>query len=358
MAPRTKTTQAPIKTYVEDSPVVTIGLDIGYGAVKAILPDGQTTLFPSIYGQAREIKFKADDIAAKYPGDQISDEAGDWFVGNLALKQLTAGEHLYLRGRSGDEKSVGNEFRLRMAKVAIGKLLARVGGDVVHIRLATGLPVSHMPVAAGLKEMLLGQHVIKTDQADFIANISEVKVMPQPYGTIYRQMLTERGDYNPGHTAARTGVVDVGTYSVDITLDDQGDYIESESDTVESGIYVAQEAIADIYEKTYRNKPKVGDVETILRTRQLKIRGETIYFDQEVEAALEPVRRATIQKMQHLWGAGERIDVIYLSGGGAYFIEDEVRAVYPQAVVVDNAQFANVRGYLNYALLVEKNEGR
>lgn len=83
-----------------------------------------------------------------------------------------------------------------------------------------------------------------------------------------------------------------------------------------------------------------------------------VRFDQEVEEALEPVRRATIQKMQHLWGAGERIDVIYLSGGGAYFLERDVQAVYPQAIVVDNAQFANVRGYLNYALLVEKNGNR
>ena len=38
--------------------------------------------------------------------------------------------------------------------------------------------------AAELKKSLLGTHLIKTDAAEVIANVTEVMVMPQPYGTI------------------------------------------------------------------------------------------------------------------------------------------------------------------------------
>ena len=358
MAPRTKASNGAVRTHAEDM-MLTVGLDIGYGAVKAVTPNQALDPFPSVYGQAREIKFRPEEIATKYPGDQISDDVGDWFVGHLALSQLPQGEQLYLRGRSADEETIGNEFRVRMTKVAIGKLLpGHKGGETIHLRIATGLPVDHMGDAPALKASLIGQHLIKTDATEFVANIMDVMVMPQPYGTIYRKVLLDSGDYNPDHTAERTGVVDVGTYSVDLTLDDRGEYIDTDSGSAESGIWTAQNHIAAYYERTYRAKLNYRDMEEILRHRRLKIRGQVVWFDQEVEEALEPLRRATIQKMQHLWGGGERIDVIYLSGGGAYFVEDRIKDAYPQAVLVENAQYANARGYLNYALLAQRNEGR
>lgn len=75
-----------------------IGLDIGYGVVKAVTPDATIT-FPSVMGHAREIKFRQDDITSKYPGDHLVDDEGVWFIGDLALTQLPPGELLQLRGR-------------------------------------------------------------------------------------------------------------------------------------------------------------------------------------------------------------------------------------------------------------------
>ena len=54
---------------------LTIGLDIGYGVVKAVT-DTASIAFPSVMGHAREIKFQQETIQQKYPGDQISDEQG------------------------------------------------------------------------------------------------------------------------------------------------------------------------------------------------------------------------------------------------------------------------------------------
>ena len=137
--------------------VVTVGLDIGYGVVKAIT-DSAVITFPSVMGHAREIKFQQDDITARHPGDQIIDDDGEWFVGDLALSQLPPGEVLRLRGRTANESTMGNAFRLRLAKVAIGKLLSGMWNrEVVHLHIATGLPVDHMRDAADLKAALTGQ---------------------------------------------------------------------------------------------------------------------------------------------------------------------------------------------------------
>jgi hypothetical protein len=349
----------PSKPAPQLTDTLTLGLDIGYGVVKAVLPDGTEIIFPSVYGLAREIKFRADEIATKYTGDQISDDEGDWWVGDLALNQLPSAELLRLRGRTADHEHTGHAFRLRLAKAALGKALAgQRHGDAFHVRIATGLPVDHMWDAASLKQAFIGQHQIRTDSADFVANITDVMVMPQPYGTIYDRMLTPEGGVNPAYKSGATGIVDIGTYTVDITLDREGVYIDSASGSAESGVYTAQERIATLLERERREKPSLRLIETVLRTGQAPYRGQTINYEMKVEEALEPLRRTTLNLMNEKWHNASEIDAIYLSGGGAPLVEDEIRAAYPHAVTVENSQLANARGYLNYAMATERRTGR
>lgn len=329
--------------------VMTVGLDVGYGVTKALMND-QVVMFPSVAGYAHEIAYHSEELTAKYPGEQLSDDDGDWFIGDLALSQLRAGEQLRLRGRTANENLLGNVFRLRMAKAALGKLLTGHGnGDALHIRIATGLPVTHMRDAADLKLALIGQHHVKTDAADFVANIADVMVMPQPYGTIYSRMLDASGALNPKHTATRTGVVDVGTYTVDVALDDDGEYVDTRSGSVEGGVYLVQERIAKAIERDFRHNAGMKEIENVLRTGCFKARGELIDYSAEVAAALEPLRSATLSLINDRWHTATDVDVIYVSGGGAALVIDDMRAAYQQAQLTEDAQIANARGYLNYA---------
>jgi plasmid segregation protein ParM len=333
---------------------LTLGLDIGYGAVKAVTAAG-TLVLPSVCGHARELKFQADEIAARHPGDQIQDDDGTWFVGDLALVQLPPGELLRLRGRTADEAVMGNAFRVRLAKVALGKLFTgKTSGEAVHIKLATGLPVDHMPDAAGLKAAFIGQHRVKTDTSDFIANISDVMVMPQPQGTIYSQILTATGEVNPTHDYMRTGVVDVGTYTVDLALDDDGEFIDAESGSVEGGVSAVHERIGSLLEREYRQKIPFKLIESVLRTGSFRARGEVVDYSVAVQEALEPLRSATLNLISDKWKAGTTVDVIYLSGGGAELVQEAVSAAYPQTVLLADPQLANARGYLSYALFAAR----
>jgi plasmid segregation protein ParM len=352
MAKQTKKQQQNLNSLTAG--VITVGLDIGYGVVKVVTNDGAFA-FPSVMGHAREIKFQQDTIQQKYPGDQISDDEGTWFVGDLALAQLPPGELLRLRGRTANEKTMGNTFRQRLAKVAIGKLVQGVWGrDVIHLRISTGLPVDYMRDAAELKEALLGQHLIKTDSCEVIANVTEVIVMPQPYGSAYSQMLTPTGEINVYHTYMRTGIVDVGTYTVDIALDDDGEFVDAESGSVEGGVYTAQERISAMLERDYREKMPYKIIEQVLRTGIFTASGKPIDYSDEVEEALSPLRSATINLMSEKWQRGTTVDVIYLSGGGAELVYEQIIEAYPQTKLVPEAQMANARGYLYYANFVSR----
>ncbi len=294
-------------------------------------------------------------MARRHPGDQMTDEDGDWFVGDLALAQLPPGELLRLRGRTANESTMGNAFRLRLAKVAIGKVMQGMWNrDIVHIRIATGLPTDHMRDAAQLKASLIGQHLIKTDTAELIANVSEVMVMSQPYGTIYANTLMESGEINRQHTYRRTGVCDVGTYTVDLALDDEGEFVDAESGSVESGVYTAQERISAALERDYREKMPFKIVEEVLRTGIFHANGQPVDYSEIVQEALTPLRSATLNLMSEKWQRGTTVDVVYLSGGGAELVVKDVREAYPQTQLVQDAQLANARGYLNYARFIAR----
>jgi hypothetical protein len=175
-------------------------------------------------------------------------------------------------------------------------------------------------------------------------------VMPQPYGCIYAHLLTSEGEINRYHTYTRTGVVDVGTYTVDLALDADGEYVDAESGSVEGGVYVAHERIADLLEQRYRQKMPYKMIEQVLRTGEFRARGELVDMHDDVEEALGPLRSATLNLMNDKWKSGTNVDVIYLAGGGAELVHEVVAEAYSQAQGVWDAQLANARGYLHYAL--------
>lgn len=332
---------------------ILVGVDIGYGKTKAVTPGQSPIIFDSVWGHARKIKFGADKIAKNHPGEQITDEDGDWFVGSLALSQISAGEQLKLRGRTADESTMGNVARVRLLKVALGKLFpGQQNGDVIHFTIATGLPVDHMPEAEELKAALIGLHVIHTDATNFVAHITEVIVMPQPYGTVYRNMLTQQGEINPCHTFVRTGVIDIGTFTTDLAVDDDGEYVDDQSGSVEAGMSIVQQQVSDAYERIAREKPRLGDLETIIHKKCILLNSKPEDFTADVEDGLIRVRDAILTLASAKWGTAARIDVIYVAGGGAgaKLIFDEIKRVYPQARLVEDYQYSNAQGYLQYAV--------
>ena len=147
---------------------------------------------------------------------------------------------------------------------------------------------------------------------------------------------------------------DVGTYTVDLALDDEGEFVDAESGSVESGVYTAQERIAAALERDYREKMPFKIVEEVLRSGVFHANGQPVDYHDIVEDALTPLRSATMNLLSEKWQRGTIVDVIYLSGGGAELVYADVADAYPQTQLVREAQLANAYGYLNYARFVER----
>ena len=117
---------------------------------------------------------------------------------------------------------------------------------------------------------------------------------------------------------------------------------------------VAEEKIAALLERDHRQKIPYSIIERVLRTGKFMANGREIDYSAEVEDALDPLRSATLNLISEKWKRGATVEVIYLSGGGAELVHEQVIEAYPQTVLVCDAQLANARGYLNYAHFVAR----
>lgn len=325
-----------------------IGLDIGYGNVKAVLED-QRIVFPSVAAHSHTLKFQEDAISAKHPGEWITDGNESWFIGSLAIRQAVLSEQIQLQGRDNNAES-NMRFRLRMMYAALAKLMPYGNGEIIQVIISTGLPVDHMADAESMKKAFIGRHRIDANNAGYWIDVIDCHIMPQPYGTIYAQMITDQGVMDETHAVSRVAVTDAGRFTVDCALDDDGDFIDAQSGSVEAGVHTAQERIAAAYEAKYGAKPSHTQVEDILRNGQVLIGDEPVSFVAEVEEALRPMRAATLSLMGRKWGKALDIQRIYVTGGGARFVFASIKEVYKQAILVENPQMSNAIGYRNYAL--------
>ncbi len=114
-----------------------------------------------------------------------------------------------------------------------------------------------------------------------------------------------------------------GPYTVDIALDDDGEFVDAESGSVEGGVYMAQERISSMLERDYREKIPYRIVEQVLSNGIFTASGTPVDYSSEVEDALSPLRSAT-QLISEKWQRGTTLDIIYLSGGGAELVYEQV----------------------------------
>lgn len=328
-----------------------IGLDIGYGATKALAWGFTPVIFPTLYGYERSLGYEESRIMEEHKGDRITTDSGEFFVGNLAARHLPVRDQISMRGRDDV-----NDIRRLMMLAAIGKLLPGVtrkglGSRPLVVRLAIGLPVSHLDTdGAALKEALTGEWEVFTDQSQFTVCVDYVSVMPQPSGTISAYSLLPDGEENPRYLFSKVAVVDNGKFSVDVATEEDGTFIRAESDTRETGMYTAFERIQARYEEEFKEVPPERKVEEILLGNgKFRAYGEPQDWSDFVEADLRPMRDATMKLCRDTIGRGVSYDAIFNVGGPAPLVKDQISREYRQAMMPPNSQTTNALGYLHYA---------
>jgi len=331
---------APSPFQARRTPTMILSIDIGYGYTKGIGPDGLHFSFPSVIGTAEDIRFATDLIRG---GEERPVKYGDWrfFYGEQAVLQSRVQSAIFDRSRVHDHT-------YKMLFVAGLVELSRLAPDAERINVTTGLPVDFFSDRPEVVKSFEGVYRITAERTMEFA-VESVVVAPQPFGSLFRELLNEQGKIVNGNLErGRVGIIDVGTYTTDFVVSDELRYVQRLSGSVRIGwskvIGLVQQALSDMY----MLELMPYEVDRAVQAREVRVRGEPVSLDSLVEPAIADIQTAIIARARDLWGAGASLDVILVSGGGGPHLYDAIRDVYPHARLLDNAFWANAEGLYRF----------
>jgi len=326
-----------------------LATDIGFGYTKA--SDGRLSqIFKSIVGEANPGQFAESVLPAQAatPRHFIID-GNDVFVGELAESQS--------RGRSFtlDPAQFIQSYARTLGLAAIAPYAEH--GD--PIRLVTGLPVSFFRKHKdALTTQLQNRHAITIvqpngEREEKTLYIEKVRVIPQPFGSLFNLMLNEAGKaVQQRFVTEKIGVIDIGFRTADFAVADKTKYSERGSLSTDSGMSIAFNAIAGaLHEKSGTQIELYRLYEAITRGT-IKIRGQRYDITGLVQQSFQQLAARIAVEVNRLWADDWDIDCIVLTGGGSATLEPFLKPLLQGDVLAmpvdQDARLNNVAGYLKY----------
>lgn len=261
-----------------------IGIDVGRASVKVAGDSDRNFAFPSVVGEARDLRLGDD-------GDyRVSIDGQSYFVGALA-------EESFARREMATESKVTPET----AVLFLTALALAGGGDV-----ATGLPVSHHSPdgKAALERLLWGAHRVTVNGATSVVKVERLTIVPEGAASFWGMVLNDEGRIvRPGLTGKRVRVLDLGSRTVNYVTLIGGKYLDRESGTLGYGC---------------------------------------LELDHVADAQL--TRRIIGDLAKHLADLRPSDDFL-LTGGGALRLGSYFRRDYPNSETVNDPVYANAIGY-------------
>ncbi len=243
-------------------------------------------------------------------------------------------------------------------RVLVHAALNKAGFAGMGIKLATGLPPGSFfdggsvnTTLVSAKRSSLLKPVTAVGLGRPLASIRDHQVLPEAICAVIDWTLDEQGR-QVNQMGGPVAVVDIGGRTSDIVVimpDEDGMKVDhARSGTHIIGVLRMQQTLREMIRqaKGYSSEDMLSlDMDSALRLGYIRVYGENISVNDEITAAVSEVGGAIVQAMQSRLGRGLNLDHVLLVGGGAPLLSPLLKH-YKNAVMIDNPQFANARGFL------------
>jgi len=329
-----------------------IGIDIGFGFTKAT--DGKTfQVFKSIYGEALDSQFKESLLKNTSEQDEhihIDVDGTSYFVGELAERQSSNRQFTLEQ-----TQFISSSTRI-FALAAISRFVTK---DRESFKLVVGLPIGHYrQYKDEVRKILRQSHTITiTDtqgiSREVLIGINDVKVIPQPIGTVMDRLLDDVGKPSDMRFASeKIGIIDVGFSTSDYTISDKARYSERGSLTTQNGISRAFEVISSKLKDSCGINIELYRLFEAIETGSIKIRGKGYDLRKITQVAFQQLAANIASDANRIWSDDWDIDAIMITGGGGAVLAPYLQPLL-EGVIIPIEQdldyrLHNVRGYNKY----------
>lgn len=258
------------------------------------------------------------------------------------------------------------EFRL-LSSFAIGELAkdfheAKKG--ILNVEIITGVPTDEFSKrnVSDIIKTLKTDHNITIDGEKLNVRVNEVKVVPQPVGSVYNEMLDIDGNINNSDFDKQTiSVIDCGGGTVLIdTLNDMN-LSNTDSARENTGAHSLYKKIHE-YIDTTQIPLNTNDIELILRNQKNKYYYEQSSANGIVHDITEPVEKGIKKYTREIKSLinstlkdTSHIDYLFFTGGGSNLLDKEdILNRFDKAIFLESSETANVNGFYKFGAAVSE----
>lgn len=327
-----------------------IAVDLGFGFTKAT-NGSQSVVFKSVIGEADAQQFAAQALFQPSAKDHLHFEFDDRrvFVGDMAERQSN------LRSFTLDQDRFVSESSIPLTLAA----LARLSKGDEPIGLVTGLPISEFGTWNDeLTRQLKGEHVFYSidpsgEREEIRLNVAQVQVIPQPFGSMYELLLSERGEVADRRLMQeKVGIIDVGFQTADYTISDRTNFLDRGSQSTDAGIARAFSLIATKLREKSGVNIEIYRLYDAVEQGRIKIRGSSFDLQKLTEHVMSQLATEIATAANELWADDWDIDSIVVSGGGGAVLAPYITPlVQGRVLAVETGRdhrLNNVQGFLKF----------
>lgn len=321
-----------------------IGVDLGYGFVK--ITDGKKDkLFPSVVGQARTLRYVTDEGPEQNMINNLHIAVDDreYFVGDLANRQSDV--VLFSLNETRMDESI--------SKVLLTTSLALLAeGHNTNFNIVTGLPVGFFTeTKQTVTQLFKGRHNVslkrnRNSDQDFAVMVDEVKVLPEPFGSLFDLILDYNGNVVDENLAAsKVGIIDIGFRTTDYIVVDNLENIDRLSGSSNTALSTAYVLISELLKEEFKISKPIYQLDQIVRSGEIRISGKTYKLDEIIKHAFSVVAEKLITEINSLWINKWELDMVFITGGGGVALAEYLMPHFDNSLLAKEAQFANVYGF-------------
>ncbi len=328
-----------------------LGIDVGFGATKAVGSNGKQKVFPSQIATFKPVKFISGIENQDYIDSMaIYNKSERYFVGKSAGLQATANATVERK------RTVNREGEILLLS-AIGNLIDH---SPDNIDLVVGLPISNYDLKDSYIQMASGKHdftLLKPDGAiykDISVTVDRVKVLPQPFGSLFNAVLDKNGEFIASSIAkGRAGIIDIGYKTTDLLRSENMQYIEKNSTSIdEVGGFKIACTLSDLIYDKHQIRIPIEDMDQYVRGANLTVEGDIISITELRREAFKISAEAILSRVLSLWSDLKLLDLVIISGGTSLLIGDYLKGrLGKMALTVPEPVLSNALGYLKYAYM-------
>ncbi len=327
-------------------------VDVGFGAVKGMC-DARTVEYPSYIGSFRPIRFTSGmenkDVIDKLC---VSYNNKPYFVGKIAHTQSTP------RTSMNTDRFINQEGMTLMLATFI--LLSN--SSYTSTKLVTGLPVNDFSILKNrYRDTLLNggnPHYIQLIEPDFKGSggeyfsflINDAKILPQPIGTIFNEVLDDMGNLVQKDLAGgRLAVLDIGKHTVDLALTDALQFVDK------SSVSFNDIGLFDVYKELSIELKNYGyDIAPDSLEPHIKGNKSISVLNDIKEEYFESQADKILSRVYNIWPDLWSFNHVYITGGGASVIGHYIsqylsKELDVHVTVCSSPSLTNCQGYFKFA---------